>query len=155
MVLGCKKIPLTPVSIVRIAMNKQEFVDYFNEHILYELLMCRYAKLRLVEGQTQILWNALFATFNVSARNLLKRFQKGCVGNLSAGRNSRHSWSDLLKELRPFPGHTIFELHKAGGITARPRQASNQAGANWIGDNYKHDRHGTGHLKQPLRGLTA
>ena len=51
-------------------MNKQELVDYFNEHILYELLMCRYAKVRLVEGQTQILWNALFATFNVSARNL-------------------------------------------------------------------------------------
>jgi hypothetical protein len=51
-------------------MTEQELVEYFNEHILYELLMLRYAKLRLTEGQTQILWNSLFATFNVDARNL-------------------------------------------------------------------------------------
>ena len=51
-------------------MTRQELSDYFNEHILYELLMLRYTKRRLVDGQTQILWNAMFSAFNVSARNL-------------------------------------------------------------------------------------
>jgi hypothetical protein len=43
-------------------MNREELIAYFNEHILYELLMVRYTKQRLVAGQTQILWkNELFS----------------------------------------------------------------------------------------------
>jgi hypothetical protein len=47
-----------------------ELVDYFNEHVFYELLMLRYSKQRLENGGDQLLWNAMFAAFNVSARNL-------------------------------------------------------------------------------------
>ena len=52
-----------------VTLTKEELLDYFNEHVLYELLMLRYAKGRL-RSQTQILWNSMFATFNISARNL-------------------------------------------------------------------------------------
>lgn len=50
-------------------LSREELIAYFNEHILYELLMLRYSKKRL-NSETQILWNAMFAAFNVSARNL-------------------------------------------------------------------------------------
>lgn len=49
--------------------------EYFNEHVLYELLMLRYSGQRLLsempnDGRTQLLWNAMFTAFNVSARNI-------------------------------------------------------------------------------------
>jgi hypothetical protein len=47
-----------------------ELVDYFNEHVFYELITLRYSKQRLENGGDQLLWNAMFAAFNVSARNL-------------------------------------------------------------------------------------
>jgi hypothetical protein len=50
-------------------VTRDELAEYFNEHILYELLMLRYARRRL-QSETQILWNAMFSAFNVSARNL-------------------------------------------------------------------------------------
>jgi hypothetical protein len=51
-------------------MTEPELVDYFNEHVLYELLMLRYSKQCLEKGGTQLHWNAMFSAFNVSARNL-------------------------------------------------------------------------------------
>jgi hypothetical protein len=52
-------------------MTDAEFlIDYFNEHVFYELLMLRYSKQCLEETKDQYLWNAMFAAFNVSARNL-------------------------------------------------------------------------------------
>jgi hypothetical protein len=51
-------------------MTDDELIDYFNEHVLYEFLMLRYSKQCLEEGETQLRWNAMFAAFNVSARNL-------------------------------------------------------------------------------------
>lgn len=50
-------------------MTDDQLVEYFNEHILYELLMLRYTHLNL-QSAGQLLWNAMFAAFNVSARNL-------------------------------------------------------------------------------------
>src|SRR3974390_2843387 len=50
--------------------TKEELAAYFNEHVLYELLQLRYARKRLGTKTTKILWNAMFAAFNVSARNL-------------------------------------------------------------------------------------
>ena len=52
-------------------MTKTELIDYLNEHVLYELLMLRYSKKRLESCTTdRLLWNAMFAAFNVSARNI-------------------------------------------------------------------------------------
>jgi hypothetical protein len=50
--------------------TSDELVDYFNEHVFYELLMLRYTKQCLENGGDQLPWNAMFAAFNVSARNL-------------------------------------------------------------------------------------
>ena len=33
-----------------------------------------------------------------------------------------------------FPAQAVFELHEAGGVAARPRQAVDEAGADRIGD---------------------
>jgi hypothetical protein len=49
-------------------------LGYFNEHVLYELQMLRYARhqlgLPINTADDQLHWNAMFAAFNVSARNL-------------------------------------------------------------------------------------
>src|SRR5262245_54819401 len=74
---------------------------------------------------------------------------------MANGRHARHARRDLLKQLRPFPRQTIFELHKAGGIAARLRQASNQARSDGIGNDYKHNWHGASYLVQPLHGRAA
>jgi hypothetical protein len=89
-------------------MTREELIEYFNEHILYELLMVRYAKLRLTNGQTQILWNAMFATFNVSARNLYEFLNnKGSRNEVNVhdyqeyyGDFVRHSISDITGTLQ-------------------------------------------------------
>lgn len=51
-------------------MSETELFDYLNEHVFYELLMVNYSKQRLESGLDRYLWNAMFAAFNVSARNL-------------------------------------------------------------------------------------
>ena len=45
-----------------------------------------------------------------------------------------------------FPLYAVFERSKTGGVAARPRQALDEAGADRIGDDHEHDRHGAGHL---------
>jgi hypothetical protein len=51
-------------------MTETELLGYFNEHVYYELLMLDYAKQRLENAEDFRVWNAMFAAFNVSARNL-------------------------------------------------------------------------------------
>src|SRR6516164_9079465 len=60
---------------------------------------------------------------------------------------SRQVGCNFLEQFKPFATETIFELHKAGGITARLRQTIDKAGADWIGDDREHDRHGVSRLK--------
>jgi hypothetical protein len=66
----------------RALMTELELVDYFNEHVLYELMMLRYSKKQLESSVSQFQWNAMFAAFNVSARNLYE-FLKGERDNVS------------------------------------------------------------------------
>jgi hypothetical protein len=51
-------------------MTDIDLVGYFSEHVFYELLMFKYAGQRLENEPDQLVWNAMFAAFNVSARNL-------------------------------------------------------------------------------------
>jgi hypothetical protein len=51
-------------------LSDEQLARYFNEHVLYELLMLRYTRERLMNEKMQLAWNAMFSTFNVSARNL-------------------------------------------------------------------------------------
>ena len=50
-------------------MTEIELAEYANEHFLYELLMLRYSKHHLQVCRDRLRWNAMFAAFNVSARN--------------------------------------------------------------------------------------
>ena len=45
-----------------------------------------------------------------------------------------------------FPLMPYSNCDKAGGVAARPRQAIDEAGADRIGDDREHDRHGAGRL---------
>ena len=76
-------------------------------------------------------------------------------GGIPKDRRSRHARRDLLEQLQPFPAQAVFELHKAGGVAARPRQAIDEAGADRIGDDREHDRHGAGRLQQRRHGRGA
>ena len=57
-----------------------------------------------------------------------------------------------LSSLQPFAADAVFEIRKAGGVAARPRQAFDEAGANRIGDQSEYDRHVTGRLLQRRDG---
>ena len=48
----------------------------------------------------------------------------GGYGWVSKDRHSRHARRDLFEQLQPFPAEAVFERRKAGGVAARPRQAS-------------------------------
>src|SRR5262245_14825497 len=61
----------------------------------------------------------------------------------------------LLEELQPFTAQTVFELHEAGRISARLRQAFDEAGADRILDDGEDDRHRASFLKQELCGEIA
>jgi hypothetical protein len=63
-------------------MSETELTEYFNEHLLYELQMLRFSKSQLESKVDPVVWNAMFAAFNVSARNLYE-FLKGEQDNVS------------------------------------------------------------------------
>jgi hypothetical protein len=50
--------------------SQQDRLAYLPEHFFYELLMLRYTAMRVQEVQSQLLWNALYESFAVHARNL-------------------------------------------------------------------------------------
>ena len=76
-------------------------------------------------------------------------------GGIPKDRHSRHARRDLLEQLQPFPADAVFEMHEPGGVAARPRQALDEAGADRIGDDREHDRHGAGRLQQRPHGRGA
>jgi hypothetical protein len=50
-------------------------------------------------------------------------------------RNPRHIGPDLLEQFQPFPTDGVFERGETGSISAWPRQAVDEAGADRIGDD--------------------
>ena len=59
-----------------------------------------------------------------------------------------------LQDARRVPaqcGQAVFVRDEPRGITARPRQAVDEAGADWIGDLDENDRHGTRRPSTPPR----
>jgi hypothetical protein len=78
--------------------TEDQLVGYFNEHILYELLVLRYAHDRL-STTTQILWNTAFSAFNVSARNLYEFLNNKGTNN----EVKRHEYTEYAKTFRLSP----------------------------------------------------
>src|SRR5262245_22329871 len=79
--------------------------------------------------------------------NYRKLSDPGGYGRIPQHYCSSETGCDLLEQFKPFSTQAIFELHEAGGITARLRQTINEAGADWIGDDREHNRHGVSYLK--------
>src|SRR5436305_309118 len=81
----------------------------------------------------------------------------GSDSRIPQDRRSRDTRSDLLEQLQPLSAQAVLELHKAGSVAARPRQAIDEACANRIGDVHEHDWHAPGRLQQRLqrRGATC
>jgi hypothetical protein len=51
--------------------SKQKRIAYLREHLHYELLMLRFTWSRLKRVRVRLLWNALYESFGVHARNLI------------------------------------------------------------------------------------
>src|SRR6516165_190877 len=67
----------------------------------------------------------------------------------------RHVWRQLLEKLKPFAAQAVFELHKARRVSARLREAIDEAGADRVENDSENDRHRAGFLKQERCRSTA
>src|SRR6266700_4110862 len=67
---------------------------------------------------------------------------------ITKDRRSRYTRRDLFKQFQPFPTQIVFELHKTGGVAARPGQAINKTRADRVGDVYEYDWHNARRLQQ-------
>src|SRR5262249_17320820 len=47
--------------------------------------------------------------------------EPGGYGGIAEDRRARHARRDLFEQFQPFPAQSIFELHEARGVAARPR----------------------------------
>jgi hypothetical protein len=65
----------------------------------------------------------------------------------------RHVRRDLLEQFQPFSAYAVFIQHEASGVAARPRQAVDETGADWIGD--ERERHGAINLLDCRHALGA
>ena len=54
-----------------------------------------------------------------------------------------------------FPLMPYSNTSETGSVAARPRQAIDETGADRIGDDHEHDRHGAGRLQQRPHGRAA
>src|SRR6516225_10431035 len=66
-----------------------------------------------------------------------------------------HAWRDLFEQLEPFPAQAVFELHEAGRVAARPREAIDESAADRVGHIHEHNRHGARCLQQWPQGCGA
>src|SRR5262249_35098003 len=65
----------------------------------------------------------------------------GARGRIADDGHTRHPRRNVFEQLQPFCADAEFELTKAGGIAARPRQARDQSAADGIGDGDEDDGH--------------
>src|SRR5262249_28072836 len=69
------------------------------------------------------------------------------LGRIPKNSRSCHVRRDPFKEFQPFRAQIIFEHHEASGIAAWLREALDISSADWIRNDYEHDRYGAGCLQ--------
>ena len=70
-------------------------------------------------------------------------------------RNAGELGNGFLEQFQSLASQHSSDVGEPCDVPAGPRQAIDKTGANWIRDEQKHDRHGSGRLKQLLRGRNA
>src|SRR5262249_12778678 len=70
----------------------------------------------------------------------------GGNGGIPQHHRARDARCDFLEQFEPFRGDRVFERGEPGGIAARPRQAIDQASADWVDHATEHDRYCAGRL---------
>src|SRR5450631_695438 len=79
----------------------------------------------------------------------------GCRGIPKDG-YTLHIGRELFEQLQPFSTQAIFELHKAGGVAARSRQAFDEAGTNRVDNGSEDHRNCVGSLQEwPRHGAAC
>ncbi len=68
-------------------------------------------------------------------------------GGITYDGDSRQFRHHLFEQLQPFRANAVFEIDKAGRVAARPCQAIDETGADWIRDIHEHDWHRAGRLQ--------
>ena len=68
---------------------------------------------------------------------------------------SRQPWRSLLEQFCPLCAQTVVELHEASSVAAGPRQALNEAAADWIYGYYKYHRVASNHLQQAINSSSS
>src|SRR3954469_17159650 len=68
----------------------------------------------------------------------------GNTRGIAKNRYPRHIRRNLLQQLQPFPGETVFELRKAGNVCTWMGHAFDQTGTNRVDDLQANDRNGRG-----------
>jgi hypothetical protein len=75
---------------------------------------------------------------------------RGAYGGIPKDCYPRYGWRDFLDQLQPFATQAVFELHEARCVSARLRQAFDEAGADRVRNDDKDDRHRARFLQQEL-----
>jgi hypothetical protein len=73
-------------------------------------------------------------------------------GRIAQDRHSGRAGCDLLEQLQPFPTHAVLDNREPGGVATWPRQAFDEAAADWVGGIHEDDRHCAGQLQQRCNG---
>src|SRR5262245_30490386 len=79
----------------------------------------------------------------------------GGDGGIANDGRSRYVWRDLLEHFKPFGANAVIVRGEARDVATRSRQAIDEARADRINDEHKHDRHGAGCLPRRPDGRTA
>src|SRR3954453_12683767 len=76
----------------------------------------------------------------------------GRYGSFPKNRHALNIRHNLFEQLQPFSTHGIFKISNTCDVTARTRQAVDEARTDWIGDKCEDDWNGTASLQQRCDG---
>jgi hypothetical protein len=126
-----------------ITMTRPQLIEFFNEHVRYELFIMRHTSEQLESDKlNQLDWNIMFSAFNVSARNIYE-FLRGKKGNVCVTqyrpfcRQFQHSDIDDVRTLAEDLNAQCFHMGEDRKMPANGKVtiAKIQTLARWLESN--------------------
>ena len=84
-----------------------------------------------------------------------KRAGSGGLGGIPKDRHPRDPRRNFFEQLQIFCVQTVFVGHEPGRVAARPRQALDVPGTDWIADSREHYGYAAGQSQQRAHGRAA